>query len=165
MIEAQQRETQYHQKKNSEKMDYAKFFNTRTTQARHDFNLQRIKTHEEKDPLKIKLPHKLGFIPAFYPQNKLNELKHFTSEMDAGTQSAQLNMGYRTTQEYKDLLAKAASAIPGPRRTHRQILRIQGPNSSKGFPNLRAGTIGKHQSVDLNNNSMTLDALRTRNKS
>lgn len=31
IIEAKQRETQYHQKQTSEKLDYAKFFNTRTT--------------------------------------------------------------------------------------------------------------------------------------
>lgn len=74
MIEAAQRETQFHFKKNCEKLDYAKFFNTRTTQVRKEFNLQKIKKQNENDPHKSKLQHKLGQIPAFYPQNKLNEL-------------------------------------------------------------------------------------------
>jgi len=68
----------------------------------------------------------LGHIPAFYPQNKLNELHHFTNEMQTAVSMSEKSksIGYRASQDYKELLAKAASAVPGPRRTHRQILRI-----------------------------------------
>lgn len=44
--------------------------------------------------MKVKLSHKLGHIPAFYPQNKLNELQHFTSEMGAVTVASEKSQGY-----------------------------------------------------------------------
>ena len=81
MADADLRETQYHLKKNTDKLDYAKFFKTRTTTFRQDHNTKKLRQLEDNDPLKAKLPHKLGHIPAFYPQNKLNELQKFTNEM------------------------------------------------------------------------------------
>ena len=53
------------------------------------------------------LPKKLGRLPAMYPQNRLDKLKHFSDVMndhkdDASQKSTQ------SKKDYKELLAKVA---------------------------------------------------------
>jgi len=63
--------------------------------------------------------HKLGHIPAFYPQNKLNALRHFSEVMQNGATDYQ-NNGYKTSQEHREILQKvtlsSSTAIPGNRK-------------------------------------------------
>jgi hypothetical protein len=102
-------------------MEHGKFFTTRANQVRKEFNQDKIKQQEANDPLKPYKPHKLGTIPAFYPQNKLNELRHFSTEM-TGTVDNKSRTIQPGSQDYRDILAKVVnSGIPGHSRpSHKQ---------------------------------------------
>lgn len=82
--EADQREFAFYLKKDMERQDYYKAFLNKTSICRREANLQRIKKFNDTKEQK---PLHLGRIPAFYPQNKLNELKHFNEEMSEAKNS------------------------------------------------------------------------------
>ena len=100
-------------------MDYGKLFSNHTTELRRAFNQEKMKTMAANDPLLPYKPHKLGHIPAFYPQNKLNAVRHFSEVMKENEGEGRA----KTIENYKDVLAKvtAGTAIPQARRSSNKV--------------------------------------------